>query len=74
MEVELITRAGCHLCDEALALLRASGCEPRLTDVDADPRLLDEYGWRVPVILVEGHIAAEGAVTLAVVRRALSSR
>lgn len=63
MRVDLVTRTDCHLCEEALASLRAAGVRPRLLDVDADPLLLDLYGWRVPVVLLDGEVAAEGRVS-----------
>ena len=63
MRVVLVTRAGCHLCDEALSLLRELGIEPELADVDADDRLFSLYDWRVPVILVDGAVTAEGKIT-----------
>jgi glutaredoxin len=62
VRVVLVTRAGCHLCDEALSLLRELGIEPELADVDADDRLFDLYDWRVPVILVDGAVVAEGKI------------
>ena len=61
--VVLVTREGCHLCDDALHLLRALGVEPELQDVDADERLFDLYDWRVPVLLVDDKPAAEGRIT-----------
>jgi hypothetical protein len=66
--VELVTRRGCHLCDEALAVLRELGVEPRQRDVDGDGELFDLYDFRVPVVLVDGRAVAEGQVD----RRALS--
>jgi glutaredoxin len=60
MEVELVTRRGCHLCDEALAALRELSVEPRQRDVDADPELFRLYDFRVPVVLVDGRVVAEG--------------
>jgi predicted thioredoxin/glutaredoxin len=59
----LVTRDGCHLCEQALAELRALGHEPELADVDADERLHDLYDWRVPVVLVDGRVVAEGKVS-----------
>jgi glutaredoxin len=57
-EVTLITRAGCHLCEEAevlLGRLRAElGFGYREVDVDASAVLRDEFSDRVPVILVDG--------------------
>jgi glutaredoxin len=57
-QVTLITRAGCHLCEQAEAVLRrlraelGYGYEER--DVDADPALRAEYSDRVPVVLIDG--------------------
>jgi hypothetical protein len=59
----LVTRLGCHLCDEALGLLRQLGHEPELADVDADDRLHDLYDWRVPVVLLNDRVVAEGKLT-----------
>lgn len=63
MTLVLVTREGCHLCDQALELLRSLGHEPELVDVDADDRVHDLYDWRVPVVLVDGRVAAEGKIT-----------
>jgi hypothetical protein len=56
--VTLYTRAGCHLCEDAEAVLRAaqatSPFELALVDVDTDPALADRYGLRVPVVAVDG--------------------
>jgi len=67
----LVTRKGCHLCDQALTLLRALGHQPELADVDTDDRLHDLYDWRVPVLLVDDRVAAEGRITLEQLQRAL---
>ena len=61
--VVFVTRKGCHLCDDALRLLRELGVEPQLADVDADDRLFQLYDWRVPVLLVDGVPVAEGKIT-----------
>ncbi len=71
MSLVLVTREGCHLCDEALGLLRSLGHEPELADVDADDRLHDLYDWRVPVILVDGRVVAEGRIERGALRKAL---
>ena len=67
-----MTRVGCHLCDEALGLLRELGHEPELADVDADDSLHALYDWRVPVLLLDGQVAAEGKITQDQLRRALA--
>jgi glutaredoxin len=56
--VVMFTRAGCHLCDDALDLVAAacaaSGDEYQLVDVDTSPELREQYGERVPVVTVDG--------------------
>ncbi len=55
--VTLVTRAGCHLCELALPVVRAAagdaGVPFEVLDVDADPLL---RGWsdKVPVVLLDG--------------------
>lgn len=71
MRLVLVTRRDCHLCDAALELLRELGHEPELADVDGDERLHDLYDWRVPVILRDGQVVAEGKVDRDRLRQAL---
>jgi glutaredoxin len=73
MGVILVTRTGCHLCAEALSLIRELGVEPELADVDADERLFRLYDWRVPVLLVDGKVAAEGRIDRDRLRAALTA-
>jgi predicted thioredoxin/glutaredoxin len=61
--VVLVTRKGCHLCDDALRHLQDLGYEPVLKDVDADDELYRLYDFRVPVVLLDGKVLAEGLVT-----------
>lgn len=72
MAVQLVTRRGCHLCDEALALLRELAVEPEQRDVDADPELFRLYDFRVPVVLVDGRVIGEGRLDRDSLRRALA--
>lgn len=60
----LVTRAGCTLCDEMLEELAALGREhplPQvaLVDVDSDPLLQRRWGWKVPVLLLDGSRVCE---------------
>jgi predicted thioredoxin/glutaredoxin len=71
MKVVLMTRKSCHLCDEALGLLRALGVEPELRDVDSDDHLHSLYDWRVPVVLLDGRVVAEGRIEVVTLRKAL---
>jgi glutaredoxin len=56
--VTLLTRVGCHLCEDAKAALVRVATQARVgwieLDVDADPELAYEYGDRVPVVLLDG--------------------
>lgn len=63
MNVVLVTRQGCHLCDDARALLQDLGFHPELADVDADDDLHRLYDFRVPVVLVDSAVVTEGTIT-----------
>lgn len=56
--VTLITRTGCHLCQQAETTLRRLsgdlGFGYEELDVDADAARRAEYSDRVPVILIDG--------------------
>lgn len=56
--VTLLTREGCHLCEQAKPVVAEicseTGAELREIDVDTDPQLRAEYGDRLPVFLVDG--------------------
>jgi len=71
VEVELVTRRGCHLCEDTRDLLRQLGVEPKVRDVDADPELFRLYDFRVPVLLLDGRVVGEGRLDEQAVRRAL---
>jgi glutaredoxin len=71
VKVVLVTRKGCHLCDQALTFIQELGIEPELQDVDADERLHDLYDWRVPVVLLDGQIVGEGRLGREELSRAL---
>jgi glutaredoxin len=62
VKVVLVTREGCHLCEEALRLLQELRVNPELRDVDADDELHRRYDFRVPVVLVDGEVVAEGRI------------
>lgn len=75
--VTLLTRAGCHLCDEARRTVARVAAEAGAAwderDVDADPGLRAEYGELVPVVLVDGREHGYWRVEESRLRRALSS-
>jgi glutaredoxin len=68
----LISRKGCHLCEEAEALLAAQGIAYTFQDVDADENLKNLYTFRVPVLLREGRVLLEGKFTLERLSKKLS--
>jgi len=59
----MVTRAGCHLCDEMAAVLDevlpAHGLTWAPLDVDADPVLRARYSDVVPVLLRDGRPVAK---------------
>ncbi|MFT4110556.1 glutaredoxin family protein [Propionicimonas sp.] len=75
--VVLLVRDGCHLCEEAVAVVRAvcaqTGDTWAVDNVDADPALRAEYSDHVPVTFVDGVRHAIWFVDEATLRRALSA-
>ena len=71
----LYTRPGCHLCEEAKAviapLLRESGATLREVNVDEDPALKERYASDVPVIFIGARKAAKHRVNAEQFRRQL---
>ena len=55
--------------DTAAELLRQGGVEVALRDVDADPELFRLYDFRVPVILLDDAVVAEGRIDASVLAR-----
>jgi glutaredoxin len=56
--VRLLTRPGCHLCEQAHAII-ATVCTElgetfEETDITESPSLLAEYGDQIPVTFVDG--------------------
>lgn len=56
--VTLISRPGCHLCDDARTVIAAVTTELgeafEEIDVRSDPSLLERYAEMIPVTLVDG--------------------
>ena len=73
---EFLTRSGCHLCDDARALVNAEvtkrGGEVREIDIDTDEALVEEFDTRVPVLRApNGVLVAEGVMDRRSIRRGL---
>jgi glutaredoxin len=57
-KVTLYGKPGCHLCDDARAIVQAVcaelGVEWTEVDITQDDRLFTEYGEQIPVTFVDG--------------------
>ncbi|EKE72173.1 glutaredoxin family protein [Gallaecimonas xiamenensis] len=51
MSLTLFHTQGCHLCEEAQALLAACQVQAALVDIVTDPQLVARYGERIPVLM-----------------------
>jgi glutaredoxin len=68
----LYTRRGCHLCDDALAVLQRHGLTPLLVDIDAREDLRQRYTDCVPVVELDGQERFRGHVNVVLLQRLLS--
>lgn len=75
MNVILYTKVGCHLCDDARALLDELAAEVefdlREVDILTDHALYERYKYRIPVIEIDGTEAVEGRFELVELRAAV---
>jgi glutaredoxin len=76
--IVILTRPGCHLCEEAVAVVDRICAETGDTyeerNVDLDEELLDRYDEQVPVIFVDGREHDFWRVDEARLRKALRKR
>jgi len=75
LEVTIYSRPGCHLCEEAIEvmkpLLKEFGATLREVNIDQDNELGERYCWDIPVIFVGKHKAAKHRVDPKQLRRQL---
>ena len=74
--VVLYTRAGCHLCHQALdTLLLHSEFLTAISevDIDSDPELIERYGNLVPVVVIDGRERFRGQVNVLLLRRLIDA-
>ena len=73
--VTLYTRPGCHLCEEAKALIEPIlvefGASLREVNIDADAVLRERYGMDIPVIFIGARKVAKHRVNPPTFRRQL---
>ena len=70
--VVFYTRAGCHLCEEAMdVLLRHARWLPVIeeVDIDGDPHLVERFGTSVPVVEIDGRVRFRCRVSEVLLRR-----
>jgi glutaredoxin len=74
-DITLYTREGCHLCEEAkaiiISLLPEFAAKLYEVDIDDDPELLKQYTDDVPVIFVGPQFFARHRIDPALLRRRL---
>ena len=68
----LLGRPGCHLCDDARAVLERVGATFEEVDITTDDALHAAYLERIPVVLLDGVERFELFVDEAALRRLLS--
>ncbi len=78
MKLELLTRPGCHLCEEMAAVLDAvlpgEGLAYATVDVDSRPELRARFGDVVPVLLRDGRPVAKVKLDERRLRRIIARR
>lgn len=70
----LYSRPGCHLCDEARAVLVAEGVAFTEVDIESEDRLFKRYLERIPVVSIDGEDAFDLFLDAAALRAAVGSQ
>jgi len=74
----LYSRPGCHLCDDMKAVIARVARSVPLTleeiDISGDADLEARYGVDIPVLMIEGRLAAKHRITEADLERLLRGR
>ena len=74
MQAVLYTRRGCHLCENAKALLLRHGLAPQEIDIDQDADLREQYDACVPVVVIDGKVRFRGRVDERLLLRLLKAQ
>nr|WP_221277153.1 glutaredoxin family protein [Deinobacterium chartae] len=56
----MYSRPGCHLCEQAEALLRDLGLEFTVVDISNDADLEAAFGWDIPVLTHGNQVLLKG--------------
>jgi glutaredoxin len=70
----LYGRPGCHLCDDARAVLGRIGHPFEEVDIEGDDELLRRYLERIPVVALDGEELSDYFVDEGALRRRLAAR
>ncbi len=75
--VQMMSRAGCHLCDEAWAILETEqkryGFTLEKVDIETSEALIAEHGEKIPVVLINARARFWGRINPVMLRRALKA-
>jgi glutaredoxin len=74
MSLVLYGRPGCHLCDDARAILRRIGHPFEEIDIESDDALMRRYLERIPVVALDGEELSDLYVDEAQLRARLAPR
>ena len=73
MTIELFSRPGCHLCDEARKVILNAGRRHTFNFVEHDVEENSEwemkFGWDIPVVFIDGRKAFKHKVAPALLER-----
>jgi len=76
-QVTFDTKAGCHLCEDARAMLDEIAAQTayELTEIDirSDTAVFERYRYRIPVIVIDETILIEGRIEYSELAYALGS-
>jgi glutaredoxin len=70
----LYGRPGCHLCDDARAVLQRLGHPFEEVDIESDDELLRRYLERIPVVALDGEELSDHFVDEGALRQRLAAR
>lgn len=75
LDLTIYSRPGCHLCEEAKAvihpLIKEFGATVREVNIDQDEELAERYSWDIPVIFIGARKVAKHRVDPRQFRRQL---
>jgi len=75
--VVVLSKPGCHLCDDVIAVVRRVAEEMRVSwetqDIADDAALMSQWGEYVPVVIVDGEVHTWFRVDETRLRSALSA-